>query len=137
MIAVVILILRIKCWVASARARRVCPDGTEPPMEDHSRRPEDPHGSTNHWKALGQLGALESEWDEAMKRLARQTLHAGTDGATTLYHRRFLTRRRRGRPFVIPRRGKPRHTSSRKKPSLYSPTWTLPIGSSETRMEPN
>ena len=70
-------------WVASARARRACPDGTESLMEDHSRRPEDPRGPTNHWEALGQLGALKSEWDEAMKRLTRQTLHAGTDGATT------------------------------------------------------
>ena len=132
-----ILTLRIMCWVAGARARPACPEGVEPRMEDHSRRPGGPHGTTNHWKALGQLGALGSEWNEAAKRLARQTLHAGIDGATSLYHRRFLTRRRRGRPFVIPRRGKPRHTSSGKKPSLYPPTRTLPIGSSETRMEPH
>ena len=85
------------CWVAGARARPACPEGVEPRMGDHSREPEDPHGTTNHWKALGQLGALGSEWNEAVKRLARQTLHAGTDGATTLYYRRFLTRRRHER----------------------------------------
>ena len=76
------------CWVAGARVRPACPEGVEPRMGDHSREPEDPRDTTNHWKALGQLGALGSEWNEAMKRLARQTLHAGTDGATTL-HRRF------------------------------------------------
>ena len=72
------------CWVAGARVRPACPEGVEPRMGDHSREPEDLHGTTNHWKALGQLGALGSEWNEAAKRLARQTLHAGTDGATTL-----------------------------------------------------
>ena len=80
----VILILRTMYWVASARPRRACPDGTESLMEDHSRRSQDLRGPTNHWKALGRLGDLKSEWDEAMKRLTRQTLHAGADGATTL-----------------------------------------------------
>ena len=81
MIAIVVSILRITRWDASARVRRVRPDGTEPPMEDHSRSPEDPHDSTSHWKALVQLGAPGSEWDEARKQPTHRTPHAGTDGA--------------------------------------------------------
>ena len=82
MIAIVVLTLRITRWDASARVRHVRPNGTEPLMEDHSGSPEDPHDSTSHWKALVQLGALGSEWDEAMKQPTHRTLHAGTDGAT-------------------------------------------------------
>ena len=82
MIAIVVLTLRITRWDASARVRHVRPNGTEPLMEDHSGSPEDPHDSTSHWKALVQLGAPGSEWDEARKQPTHQTPRAGTEGAT-------------------------------------------------------
>ena len=66
-----VLTLRITRWDANARVRHARPNGTE-----------DPHDSTSHWKALVQLGAPGSKWDEARKQPTHQTPRAGTEGAT-------------------------------------------------------